>query len=71
MAFILIVLLIIIAMIGNGGGGIRDQIIVVDPNMVVVDITELKFLVSVELLGEDIVGEVADVARIEANVLVG
>lgn len=67
-----IVLLAIVAVIGDGGGGIGDQVVDVDPDVVVVDVAELEILDGVELHGEDVVGEVADVAGVEeAKVLAG
>lgn len=54
-------------MIGDGGGGIGDQIIDVDPDMVVIDIIKLKILDDVKLHGEDLVREVVHKADVLAR----
>ena len=62
----------IINEIGSGGGGIRDHIVEINSDVVVVDVAELEILNGVKLHGEEMVREVPNVGRIEkAQILTG
>lgn len=60
------IFLAIIAVIGDVGGGIGDQVVDINPNMVVTEILD-----GVKLHDKDVVGKVVNVAGVEAKVLVG